>query len=171
MGFATFMLAFLLRVTGETATGFAAVLVAGAAGGFAGSLVAPLLRVVLRESVLLLAALGAMAATAWWAAPRFDPTSAAVVAGVVGLASGAGRLACDSLLQHDVPERGRGRTFARYEGIFQLAWVSGAALATVFPAGAITGFRNTFRHLRRRRSPVRMGPPAWTREPSRSAGS
>jgi len=141
VGFITFLLAFLMRIEQVAAADFAVVLAAGAAGGFAGSLLAPLLRVVLRESLLLVAALGAMAAVAWWAGPRFDRTSAAVVAGVVGLASGAGRLAFDSLLQHDVPELARGRTFARYEGIFQLAWVSGAMLAVMFPAGATSGFR------------------------------
>ncbi len=68
-------------------------------------------------------------------------TRAAIVAAAAGIGSGAGRLAFDSLLQHDAPQAVRGRTFTRYETIFQLCWVAGAAVATVIPFHAAGGMR------------------------------
>lgn len=141
VGFITFLLAFLLRGGGETGRGFALVVAAGAIGGFAGSVLAPALRAVLHESGLLLVTLAGMAMAGLWAAGDFGLGRAAVVAAAVGMGSGAGRLAFDSLLQHDAPEAVRGRTFARYETIFQLCWVGGAALATVVPLRARGGMR------------------------------
>ena len=141
VGFVTFLLAFLLRRAGEGEAGLALVVAAAGAGGLAGSVVAPALRSVLREPALLVATLVAMAAAALWASTGFDLTRAAVVAAAVGLGSGAGRLAFDGLLQHDAPEAVRGRTFARYETIFQLCWVAGAALATVVPFAPRGGMR------------------------------
>lgn len=141
VGFITFLLAFLLRRGGETGRGFALVVGAGALGGFAGSVVAPALRAVLHESGLLLVSLAGMAMAGLWAAGDFGLGQAVVVAAAVGVGSGAGRLAFDSLLQHDAPEAVRGRTFARYETIFQLCWVGGAALATVIPFRARGGMR------------------------------
>lgn len=141
VGFLTFLLAFVLKDAGETGRGFAVVVAAAALGGFVGSVVAPVLRAALRESLLLLASLGAVVAVSLWAARSFDVGTAALVAAVVGFAAGAGRLAFDSLLQHDAPEAVRGRTFARYETIFQLWWVGGAGLATAIPFRSAGGMR------------------------------
>lgn len=141
VGFITFLLAFLLRGAGETGRDFAVVVAAAAMGGFAGSALAPVLRNVLRESSLLLVTLLGMALSGWWAAASFDMPKAAVVAAAVGFGSGAGRLAFDSLLQHEASEAIRGRTFARYETIFQLCWVGGAAVATVVPFSSAGGMR------------------------------
>jgi MFS family permease len=109
VGFLTFLVAFLLRRDGQPASALAVVAVAAGAGGFVGAVIAPALRRIMRESLLLLGTLVAMAVAAVWAAGAFDVTRAAVVAGVVGVASGAGRLAFDSLLQHDAPQAERGR--------------------------------------------------------------
>lgn len=141
VGYLTFLLAFLLRGQGETGRGFAIVIASAGVGGFLGSVLGPALRVVLRESVLLLSVLAAVSAVALWAAPSFDLTRAAIVAAVVGAAAGAGRLAFDSLLQREAPSNVRGRTFARYETIFQLCWVGGAGLATAVPFRAASGLR------------------------------
>ncbi|MDQ3896571.1 MAG: MFS transporter [Actinomycetota bacterium] len=141
VGFLTFLLAFLLRRADETASGFAVVVAAAGAGSFVGAVVAPALRAVMRESVLLLATLVGMSAAALWASTGFDVTRAAIVAAAVGIGSGVGRLAFDSLLQHDAPQAVRGRTFTRYETIFQLCWVAGAAVATVIPFHAAGGMR------------------------------
>ncbi|MDP1805702.1 MAG: hypothetical protein Q8K72_11085, partial [Acidimicrobiales bacterium] len=141
VGFLTFLMAFLLRGQGEQGRGFAIVIAAAGFGGFAGSLLAPVLRRVVRESVLLLGSLAVIMGTALWAAGSFDLRTAAVVAGVVGAAAGAGRLAFDSLLQGDAPAPVRGRTFARYETIFQLCWVAGAGLATAVEFDSSWGMR------------------------------
>lgn len=141
VGFLTFLLAFLLRGQGEQGRGFAIVIGAAGIGGFAGSVLAPVLRRVVRESVLLLGSLAIVMGTALWAARAFDLGTAAVVAGVVGAAAGAGRLAFDCLLQEDAPAPVRGRTFARYETIFQLCWVAGAGLATAVQFDSVWGMR------------------------------
>ena len=142
VGFLTFLLAFLLRAEGEQGRGFAVVIAAAGIGGFAGAVLAPALRAVIRETLLLQLSLGAMVVAALWAAGSFDVPRAAVVAGVVGLATASGRLAFDSLLQGDAPSTVRGRTFARYETIFQLCWVGGAGLATAVPFRAAAGMRS-----------------------------
>ncbi len=142
VGFLTFLLAFLLRAEGEQGRGFAVVIAGAGIGGFAGAVLAPALRALIRETLLLQLSLGATAVAALWAAGSFDVPRAAVVAGVVGLATASGRLAFDSLLQVDAPSTVRGRTFARYETIFQLCWVSGAGLATAVPFRASGGMRS-----------------------------
>ena len=141
VGFLTFLTAFLLRGQGEGTKGFAIVIAAAGIGGFLGSALAPALRAIMRESVLLLGSLAVVIGAALWAAGAFDVVRAAVVAAAVGAASGAGRLAFDSLLQGDAPSAVRGRTFARYETIFQLCWVGGAGLATAVPFSSSGGMR------------------------------
>ncbi|MDQ6727591.1 MAG: MFS transporter [Actinomycetota bacterium] len=126
VGFLTFLLAFLLRADGVQGRGFVGVIAAAGAGGLAGAVMAPVVRGVVREPFLLLGSLVAVVAAALWAGESFDLVRATVVAGVVGAATGAGRLAFDGLLQRDAPSSLRGRTFARYETIFQLCWVCGA---------------------------------------------
>lgn len=64
---------------------------------------------------------------------------ALVVALVVGLASSAGKVAFDSVVQRDAPNADYGRSFGRFETRFQLLWVVGAALA-VIPMPLWTGF-------------------------------
>jgi hypothetical protein len=52
--------------------------------------------------------------------------AALMVAAALGLGASAGRAAFDSLVQRDAPDTLWGRSFARYEAYFQLAWVVGA---------------------------------------------
>ncbi len=139
VGFTTFLLAFLLKTQGEGGRALVIVVVAAGAGALVGSLAAPALRAVLRELPLLYAALAVAGVPALWAASHFTATRAAVLAVLVGLAAAAGRVAFDSLVQQDAPEQVRARTFARYETIFQLAWVLGAGLATAVPFGPVPG--------------------------------
>ncbi|MCA1833746.1 MAG: MFS transporter [Actinomycetota bacterium] len=141
VGFLVFFLAFVLRAQGRGAKGLGAAVVAATVGGFVASIATPVLRRVLHESALLVLAPLSAGVAALWAIGRFDTTSAAIVAGITGTAAGAARLAFDSLLQHQAPEEVRGRTFARYETIFQVFWVGGAALATAIPFSAAYGLR------------------------------
>lgn len=141
VGFVMFFFAFVLRARGEAGVGFAFVVISGTAGGVVAALVTPHMRRALHESALLVVASLAGGAVALWAVPRFSLTTSAVVAGVMGLAAGIARLSFDSLLQRHAPEHVRGRTFARYETIFQLFWVGGAGLATAIPFGATNGLR------------------------------
>lgn len=141
VGFLAFMLAFVLRDEGETGAGFVAVLVAAGVGGLAGALLAPQLRRIMKESLLMLGALAGTGAAALALAPRFGVGPAALVAGVTGLAAASARLAFDSILQTDAPEIARGRAFARYETIFQAFWVGGAGLAVAIPFSFASGLR------------------------------
>jgi hypothetical protein len=71
-------------------------------------------------------------------ATRLDGYGAlALLAGVLGLAAAAGKLAFDSIVQRDAPDAVRGRTFASFETKFQLVWVAGAAIPVIIsiPSG------------------------------------
>ena len=50
-----------------------------------------------------------------------------------------GKLAFDSLVQRDAPDANHGRTFARFEARFQVAWVVGAFLPVALPIPARLG--------------------------------
>jgi predicted MFS family arabinose efflux permease len=141
VGFLTFLLAFLLRAHGQGTKGLAAAVGAAGIGGFVGSVIAPVLRKVLRESLLLFVSLIVMGAAALFAAQAFSLRTASFDAFVIGFGSTASRLAFDSLVQRDAPEEIRGRTFARYETIFQLCWVVGAGAATQIPFHSRGGMR------------------------------
>ena len=132
-GFVVFLLAFLLRAGGDGEQGLAMAAVAGGVGGFLGAAAGPFLRRLLSEPGLLATSLLLIVGAAAWAAASYSLRTALVVAAAVGLAAGASRLAFDSLVQTDAPEQARGRTFARYETIFQLTWVAGAALGSLVP--------------------------------------
>ena len=90
---------------------------------------------------MLLSTLVVMGVVALIASKEFSLGSAAIASGTVAFGSSAGRLAFDSLVQKDAPEQIRGRTFARYETIFQLCWVAGAGLATLIPFHSSGGMR------------------------------
>jgi hypothetical protein len=57
---------------------------------------------------------------------RFGVPSVAILVGAFGIASGAIKVAFDSIVQRDVHEAARGRSFARFEAGLQLSWVLGA---------------------------------------------
>ena len=50
---------------------------------------------------------------------------------MVGVASTAGKLAFDSIVQRDAPDANRGRSFAKFETRFQIIWVVGALLGLI----------------------------------------
>jgi hypothetical protein len=66
--------------------------------------------------------------------------SAAFLAGFVGVAASAGRLCFDAIVQRDAPDADRGRSFARFETRFQLAWVLGAFVPVVYTMALTVGF-------------------------------
>jgi hypothetical protein len=63
------------------------------------------------------------------------------MAGAVGFAASAGRLAFDAIVQRDAPDVDHGRSFAGFETRFQLAWVAGAFVPVIIhlPLGAGLG--------------------------------
>jgi hypothetical protein len=133
IGFLTFFLAFGLRDNGEPAWVFGAVIVASGVGGFIGNFVAPQLRKITREEIILVGSLLAPAILCLFAARSGSVVWTMVAAGFVAGGAATGRVAFDSLLQRDAPDAVRGRSFARFETRFQITWVVGALLPVSIP--------------------------------------
>ena len=74
------------------------------------------------------------------AARQLGRPLAVLTALAVGAGAGAGKLAFDSLVQRDAPDADRGRTFARFETRFQLAWVVGGLLPVAVPMPERIGY-------------------------------
>lgn len=128
VGFLTFLLAFALKREGEPAWFYGLVIGMSSLGGLVGALAAPRLRRALREEAVLVVSLAAPAAAAVLGARSQGRPAALIVALALGLGASAGRAGFDSLVQRDAPDTLWGRSFARYEAYFQLAWVLGAAI-------------------------------------------
>jgi len=134
VGFLTFVVAFYIRNAGSSEFWFAIVLAASGLGALLGAALTPRLRQVWREENILIAVLllvmvtGIAAAT--WGSRLFSATAAALV---VGLGASGGKLAFDSIVQRDAPDANRGRSFAKFETRFQLAWVVGAFIPVIIP--------------------------------------
>lgn len=140
VGFLTVFLAFALRAQGHGGGAFAGVVAAAALGGGIGTILTPLFRRVTGTG-LLVVALAALAIVAAASAAAFGVVAASLVGGIAAISAAGGRLAFDSLVQSGAPEQVRGRAFARYETLFQLAWVAGAGLATAVPFAPGPGLR------------------------------
>jgi hypothetical protein len=133
VGFLTFLLAFAFRRAHAASWWFGVAIGASLLGTLLAALVAPRLRRAVSEERMLTASL-ACVALAGVACARFGNRAAgAALAGVVGLAAAAGKLAFDSIVQRDAPDAGRGRAFARFETRFQLVWVAAALVPVLIP--------------------------------------
>jgi hypothetical protein len=126
VGFLTFLIAFGLRREGAAAWKFGAALAASMGATVLGAAVAPRLRRLLVEERLLTGSL-VLVVVAGVAAWQLGGLLADILlAAAIGVAASAGKLAFDSLVQRDAPDATQGRSFARFEAVFQLAWVVGA---------------------------------------------
>ncbi len=135
-GFLTFFLAFLLRV--HPANGLSSTealgLVVGALG--IGNALGTALGSWLRSrgpEILVTLLLAIAAAAAMAAAVFYGMLTLTLLAGTAGVTQSLGKVALDSLIQRDVPERVRTSAFARSETLMQLAWVLGGGLGIVLP--------------------------------------
>jgi hypothetical protein len=133
VGFLTFLLAFSFRRAHAPSWWFGIAIAASLGGTFVGAAVAPRLRRSVSEERILTASLLAVVVGGLLGAWFGSRGAVSAMAGVVGLAAGAANLAFDSIVQRDAPDAARGRTFARFETQFQLAWVVGAILPVVLP--------------------------------------
>lgn len=140
VGFLTFLVAFTLRREDAPSWWFGVVLASSMIGTLIGNLVAPRVRERVAEENILIVTLVGVAAAGLLAARGQSRMWAAVLAAVLGVAASAGKLAFDSLVQQDAPDGARGRSFARFETRFQLAWVIGAFLPVVLPIPARLGY-------------------------------
>jgi hypothetical protein len=138
-GFLLFLLAFGLRREDESALWFGVAVGAGLLGVLIADFAAPRLRRRSGEEPLVPASLlaaGASAAVAFW---TFALPVLALLSILAGMASELGRLSFQSLMQRAAPPDALGRVFVRYEVVFQLAWVAGAALGALLPIGLRAG--------------------------------
>jgi hypothetical protein len=107
---------------------YGAVLVCASGGALVGARLAPRLRrAVIEERIISGVLFTALVGTvlAGWVGSL---AGAMIVALVIAGSSGLAKLAFDSLVQRDAPDANYGRSFARFEGRFQLFWVAGAFL-------------------------------------------
>ena len=140
VGFFTFFAAFALKRSQEPSWLFGLVVAAAAFGGLVGAVLAPWLRRRVKEEAILVGALLLPSVVAVFAARNLGPVWIAAVAATLSVGASAGRLAFDSLVQRDAPDAARGRTFARFETRFQLAWVAGALIPVAVQMPGRLGF-------------------------------
>jgi hypothetical protein len=142
-GFVTFLLVFTFRRDEAALIWYGLALGASQIGNVAGALLAPRFRRYAAEEWMLTGSsvvVGVVALSAGLISWGRHWTVAVLLAAGIGLAAGSGKLAFDSMVQRDVPSRVRGRSFARFESGFQLAWAIGGLLAVLVPMTLSTGF-------------------------------
>jgi MFS family permease len=139
VGFLVFDLAFALKREHFGSLGLGLLVGSATFGGLVGALIAPRLRRVLKEEGILVAALLVTGVTALIVGRTFSAVSAGVLVFVVGVASGALKVAFDAIVQRETPEGGRGWAFARFESFLQLAWVLGALVPLLIPLSSGAG--------------------------------
>ncbi len=118
---------------GPPAWHFGVIVALSVVGGLVGAAVAPFVRRAIREELLLLASLGIGVLAGLSGALLSGLSGQAMMAFFVAVAASAGKQAFDAVVQRDAPDANRGRSFARFESRFQVAWVLGAFLPVVVP--------------------------------------
>jgi hypothetical protein len=139
-GFLTFLIAFWLRDEGASTAYFGLVLSASAIGTLVGNVSGPRVRTVLREDLMMLAALVLTALAGLATAIMAGNLTAALCAAVVGFSAAIARLGFDATLQREAPDANQGRAFAQFETRFQLGWVLAAFVPVAVPIPGWAGF-------------------------------
>jgi hypothetical protein len=132
IGFMFFELLFWLRENSYSNVWIGLVIGASTAGLMIGNGLASPLRGRLREELMLTTAIVMIAVTGIGAAVFGGVGAAIVLAAVVNVASGIGRMAFDSIVQRDAPDANQGRVFARFETRFQLSWAVAGIIPVLF---------------------------------------
>ena len=104
---------------------------AAGAGAFLGARYAPIVRARTTEERIVLGSMIGIAVTALLGAWGGGITGTSMLAFGVGISAAMGKLGFDALVQRDAPRSNHGRTFAKFEGRFQLSWAIGAFIAVV----------------------------------------
>ncbi|MDQ1402162.1 MAG: hypothetical protein QOG03_478 [Actinomycetota bacterium] len=130
-GFFTFLVAFAFRRSHAPSWWFGVVLAASMAGTMVATAVAPRVRQAVREERMLAGSLSLVALAAVLAARWAGRPADSAFAFALGVGAATAKLAFDSLVQRDAPAAIQGASFARFEALFQLAWVGGALLPVV----------------------------------------
>jgi len=139
VGFLTFLLAFAFRRAHAPSWWFGVAVGASLAGTLVGAALAPRVRRLVSEERMITFSLASVALAAAIGARFGNRAAASALAGVLGFAASAGKLAFDSIVQRDAPDAARGRTFARFETRFQLVWVAAALVPVAVPVPTRVG--------------------------------
>ncbi|MDP6867142.1 MAG: hypothetical protein QF844_01450 [Acidimicrobiales bacterium] len=119
---------------------FGLVLAAAGMGAFLAAQYSPMLRRRLLEERIIRGVLFVGVTLSGLAVWLGGLWGAVLIGGTVAMCSGVAKLAFDSLVQRDAPGANHGRSFARFEGRFQLAWAVGAFLAVFLPVSIEVGY-------------------------------
>jgi len=136
-GFLTLFLAFYIESVSHGWQAVASLGALGAASGvgtFAGTAIGTRLRMARPDLIILLCTVGA-AVGCLLAAVLFSITLAIVAMLISAVANSLAKLSLDAIIQRDVAESLRSSAFGRSETFLQLAWVLGATIALLLPAG------------------------------------
>jgi MFS family permease len=142
-GFVTALVIFALRQQKAPLAWYGAIALAAVAANFCGALVAPRARRFGPERRLIAAAALLVGATAV-ACTQFPDMrrrlAAVMLVVVIGFGASIAKTAFDAIVQQEIPPSRRTTLFARLEGLFQLAWVSGALTSTLIAIPLLPGF-------------------------------
>jgi hypothetical protein len=136
-GFLTMFLAFYVESVShgwQAVASLGAIGAASGVGNFLGTGIGTRLRMARPDLIILIcisaAALGCLAV-----AVLFSLTLAVVAMLICAISNSLAKLSLDAIVQRDVAESLRSSAFGRSETFLQLAWVLGAAIALLLPAG------------------------------------
>jgi hypothetical protein len=140
VGLLVLMVAFAFKNGDLPAWTLFGAVVAAQAGVLAGAGLAPRLRLAFSEPRIIIGSLATTMIGGIVAAVLAGPGGAMLLCFLMGTTSGTAKQAFDALVQRDAPDANRGRSFARFETKFQLAWVLGAAMPLILPFPLIIGY-------------------------------
>jgi hypothetical protein len=140
VGLLVLMVAFAFKNGDLPAWTLVGAVVAAQAGVLAGAGLAPRLRLAFTEPRIIIGSLGVTMVGGIVAAVLGGPVGAMLLCFLMGTTGGTAKQAFDALVQRDAPDANRGRSFARFETKFQLAWVIGAAMPLILPFPLIIGY-------------------------------
>jgi hypothetical protein len=139
VGFLAFHLAFSLRRQSVGAVGLGLLIGAAALGSLLGGVLSGRLRESVKEERIIVSSLAVASGAGMGVGLWFSIPMAAALTFAFGVASGASKVAFDSLVQRQTPEAARGWVFARFEVGLQLSWVAGALIPVAVAIPVATG--------------------------------
>jgi hypothetical protein len=140
VGLLLLTLAFEFKDTGKPLWYLGAIGLMAQIGVLAGAALAPRLRQVFSEPQIISGSLAVTMLGAFAAAILGGLAGACILSLILGATSGTSKQAFDALVQRDAPDANRGRSFAKFETRFQLAWVIGAFVPVVIHFRPTVGF-------------------------------
>lgn len=141
VGFMFFHLAFWLRDQGDGSTKLFGLAVGlSAFGVMAGNAIAPRLRKVVSEEVMIIGALSLGTIVGVVAALLGGVPAGIALAVAVNMSASVGRLGFEAIVQREMPAAGHGRAFALFETRFQLGWAAAGLIPVIVAIPGQIGF-------------------------------